>query len=1040
MLDRTPFQQFLAPRLATARTRLGGMIWRDASAPLAVARTRPTHEHRPASAVDSGEFEPIDPAALPLAWGRKFEQCWWRVTLPDDPGGGRRWLRWDDQGEATVYRRDGQSWTPHFGLDPGHGEAPLPDEAHRELLVESVCCRTGIWVSGAAQGIGPEGSLFRGARLLSRDEDAWHAWHDLDVLIGVCELLYRRALPRPYGPTAGNDLGSGGGGLFAAGGFRTPVEAAPPLLRVILRRLNDAADAHDRDGPAAMRQVTQQIVADLPAGPHEIAATLTGHAHIDLAWLWPERVGDFKAVHSFATVDRLLDEYPELHFGYSQPASYEAVANRAPGLIDRVKRRAADGGRWEPTGAMYVESDTQIPCGEALVRAVELGQAGFRDLCGEDSRVLWLPDVFGYSAVLPQLLAGFGVPYFFTTKMHWSAGTRFPHSAFRWQSPGGEEVLGFIAWEHYNLEARPHELDWAASNQRQADALPETLVPTGFGDGGGGVTATMCERARRMADLAGVPRCRWGRIDGFFDRLDAVRDDLPTWRGEMYLEYHRGVQTTHVDLKQAYRAAERGLQLAEAAACATGEHPDLTADWKRVCWAQFHDVLPGSSIQEVYGEVVPELAAIGDRNVERAAELLGDGDGCVFNPVPCERIEVVDGRAVRVPPLASVRVADAEPVEAAEVRRDGDALDNGRVRATFDGEGRFVALAVDGREVTLAGPACGLMTFPDVPANYPAWDVDRHTLSIGEPCDAPPELAWSGDAARQELSVTRTVGRESRVTLRFSLDAASPVLRVEAEIDWRDSQTLLKLVVPTRYRSADALYGAPFGGTPRGQSGNTIADDARFEVPLSRWMVVGDGAGGPGVMLVSEATYGGGCRDGLMHLSLVRSAAITQAGEDVGLRDFDAYGQEGHRPHSDVGRHVVRLALGRFDPDAPRHEQPAQLADLLFTPLLRHGGDPRPARLLAIDGGPTVAAAWDQARAGRRPHAAPARDAGPPRHAHPPPRRRPVRHPRRPPRQDARPLPRRPNRVRAARADLRAGRPSLTYNCRPIRPPWSVAP
>ncbi len=956
MLPQTPFQQFLAPRIATVRRRLGEMIWHVEADVTEIKQSQPTHEHRPVTDVAESSFNLID--NLPMTWGRKHQQCWWHVKLPAFEG--RRWLRWDDEGEATLYRRDGDgdgTWTPHHGIDPGHLQAPLPDDA-TELLVESICCRSGVWVHGESQGLSHEGSQFRGAKLLSRDEGAWRAWHDFDVLIGLCALLYKRTLPRPYGPNAGNDIGMSGGELFGAGGYRSPIESAPPLLRKILRGLTAAADAFDREGPAAAADVSTALLADLPAADHEIKGIITGHAHIDLAWLWPERVGDFKAVHSFATADALMSEYPDMHFGYSQPASYEAVERRSPSLLERVKTRCKDRGRWEPTGAMYVESDTQLPCGEALVRAIEIGQEGFADLSGEESRVLWLPDVFGYSAVMPQLLSGFDVPYFFTTKMHWSAATRFPHSAFRWQSNDGSEVLGFIAWEHYNLAATPRELDWASTNQRQSDVFPETLVCVGYGDGGGGVNATMCERINRMADLAELPRCEWGRIDSFFDRMSEVTSDLPTWRGEMYLEYHRGVQTTHVHLKQAYRAAERALQVAEAVRCATGGGPVDVHDWKRVCWTQFHDVLPGSSIQEVYQEIVPELHGITDRLLTQAAsELGGDGEACVFNPIACERVEVIDGRAVLLPPLAGVALNELEAVDAAVVMRDGKTLDNGRVRVTFDDDGHVASLWVDGEAVELAGRACGLLSFADVPANYDAWEVERYTLSLGVEEARPADLSWTGDDARQELAVTRPVGSKSTATTRFILEAASAVLRVEVDLDLQDEQTLIKLTVPTKYDAADAVYGGPFGSVTRGQSGNTVADDARFEVPASRWMCVGD-AGGAGVMLLTEATYGAGCRDGLLHVSLARSALITRHDQDLHLRDFDAYGEGGYQKCSDIGKHTIKLAIGRFNPAAKRREQPAQLADLLFTPAIAYTGKPVSAGLERLEDMPSVAAAW----------------------------------------------------------------------------------
>ena len=321
MLDRTPHAQFIAPRLARALQRLSAVIWRVEEAPLRVWQTVPTHEHRRAADVGDGEFAPLA-EPLPMAWGRAWQQCWWRVELPAASGDAHRYLRWRDQGEATVYAREGDAWTPWYGIDPGHHYAPLPKGA-REVRIESICARTGIWVTGEQQGIGSRGSLFEGAYLAARDDEAWHAYHDLDVLVGVCKLLYGQALPRPYNPDTGNEgFASGGASFFSPGGYRTPLEVAPPLLRLLIARLDRAIDALDRDGPAALRKLTAAILADFPAEPWATEAILTGHAHIDLVWKWPERVGDFKAVHSFATVNRLMDAYPDLHFGYSQPASY----------------------------------------------------------------------------------------------------------------------------------------------------------------------------------------------------------------------------------------------------------------------------------------------------------------------------------------------------------------------------------------------------------------------------------------------------------------------------------------------------------------------------------------------------------------------------------------------------------------------------------------------------------------------------------------------------------------------------------------------
>lgn len=957
MIPHTPFLQFIAPRIATAQERVKASIWTVApthSTPLSVSRAPATFEHRPAEEAVSLAYEPVELIGGEHVWGRKWQQAWWKVTVPPAADKAGRYLLWNDRAEATLYRPDGSNgFTPHYGIDPGHHYAPLPDDLDKggELLVESVCCRTGVWVHGETQGIEDRGSVFRGAYLATRDEDAWQLWHDMDVLIGVAREL--EAQVHPHLPHAG----AHGTGRWVNSGFREPIELAPPVFRQILHGLNTAVDALETDGLAAARKALRPLFKALSADGHAMRATLTGHAHIDLVWLWPERVGDFKAVHSFATVDSLMRSYPELHFGYSQTASYEAVEKRSPSLMKRVRSRIKSK-HWEATGAMYVESDTQMPCGEALLRSIALGQEGFRDLTGGDSQTLWLPDVFGYSACLPQLLQGFGVPYFFTTKLHWSSATKFPHSAFRWQGHDGSEVLGFIAWEHYNLTNSPAELKRASDNQRQSGVFNETLVPVGYGDGGGGPNETMCERARRFADLATMPRCEWGRIDSFFGRMAKVVDDLPTWRGEMYLEYHRGVQTTHGHLKSAYRAAERGLQAHEAAHCVTGRGPIDALAWKRTVFAQFHDYLPGSSVQEVYDEGVPELRRIAEGGRSMATrELGGEGTANVFNPLAIERIELIDGSPRRLPPLAGGPLVELETVAAADVTADDATLANGRVNATFDASGGLIALHVDGEPLALTGPS-RLVWFPDFPSAYPAWDIDRPTLAISQPAGEPIDRSSEGDAARRVLGFTYQVTPKSTATVRYILEKASAVLRVEVEVDWQDENTLLKWALPTAYEAEPVRYGAPFGSVTRTQSANTIGDDARFEMPLSRWMAVGDSAGGPGAMLVTENKFGGGVRDGLMHLSLMRTALVTDADSNVPLRDWQAFGGEGHMRHSDLGRQTIRFAVGRFDPVAPRAEQPAALAESLFTPPLPYNGAAASAGLLGLDGCPSLVPTW----------------------------------------------------------------------------------
>ena len=279
-------------------------------------------------------------------------------------------------------------------------------------------------------------------------------------------------------------------------------------------------NAFDVGGVPGLSKSLKEAYKKFAGQSDRIRAVLTGHAHIDLVWLWPERCSEYKATHTFSTMNRLMDIYPEFVFGYSQPASYRAVGRISPRLMGQVKKRIARGS-WEPVGATEVESDTLMACGEALARSFILGQKGFERLQGKPSRVLWLPDVFGYCGSLPQIMRQTGVDYFFTTKLTWSNINRFPYSSFIWRGIDGSEVLVHVTQENsYNQNVSPEELRRGARAYRQSDVHDEYLSPTGYGDGGGGVTEEMCERARRVKTLAGMPETAWGRVDKFFDKLN----------------------------------------------------------------------------------------------------------------------------------------------------------------------------------------------------------------------------------------------------------------------------------------------------------------------------------------------------------------------------------------------------------------------------------------------------------------------------------------------------------------------------------------
>jgi alpha-mannosidase len=926
--------QLVPNRVAATVERLRAKIWTRETR-LAVEATEATPQHL---TLQEAAGRPRTISAPGQAWGRLFDQRWCWIRLSDSvTAGPANYLEWRDQGEGTAYV-DG---VPYYGFDVAHRYCRLPPGA-REVWLESICAQTGIW-HPEATGLSASGSVFDGAFLVQRDEEAWHAYHDLS-----CLSLFLLSI-RPSGPRL-NPIG-----------FQAPLDRAPPVYRRLLRVLDEAIDALDRGGIGAMRRRLAEVYAEFRETSAFVTATLTGHAHIDLVWLWPERVGEAKALHSFATADRLMQLYPEFRFVHSQPASYEAVARRAPKLLERVKSRMA-AGRWEATGVLYVESDTQLPCGEALARGFSVGQLAFTQLRGSPSQVVWLPDAFGYSSCLPQLMQQSGVSFFFTNKVSWSAINRFPVSSFVWRGSDGSEVLAHVLQEvGYNGAVLPEDLDRAAQAHLQSDVHPEFLYPTGYGDGGGGATEEMCERARRLAAMRGLPAVGWDLPEAFFGRLARRRAALPTYAGEFYLEYHRGTYTTHADIKAAFRGLERALQVREAAIVVTRTTVDLNHVWRRMLFAQFHDYIPGSSIPEVYAEALPELRQLAADQMAGARAQLAQqaGVACLFNPLPVAQLTVIDDALVRLPPLAGVAMSEAKVADFVPVDVTGTSLSNGIVSATLDESGVLVGLIIDGERMLLESG--GVLTlYPDRPANFESWDIDRQALGLGETVATAPTITVERDTAglRGAVVVRRKLGKASTVKQRFILDSCSRVLRIEIELDWHEEEMLLKLHFETGYRGTHVRCGAPFGSILRPQLPGTPAAEAMWEVPASRWIAGTDDGGRRGLFIVTQAKYGFSCDAGDWGVSLVRSPRMT--GFDS---HRDAYAAKLSRLeptsiYSDQGTHSISLAIGRYDLAASRENHPAALADLLFTPPLQYVGTPRSAGLRGLSGGETLVPCW----------------------------------------------------------------------------------
>jgi len=932
-----PFLQLTLPRAQTSLKRIKNQIWKEESSlqlSFSAGSGKPT-------SYDEASKQSYKSVSLPFQWGKMFEQSWFKLELPTISVKKPLYLHWQEEGESTLHLKG----LPYYGFDVAHKYAPLPAGEKQTVYMESMCLQSGMWHPDA-HGLSKSGSEISVVALFSRNDLAWEVYHDLLVLFDL-------ALEEGKGANGGQSPSTNGSG------YRKPIDVVPVLYRRLLRILDDSVNALDQDGLTGMKKILKAGYDSLEGQHEHITCVLTGHAHIDLVWLWPERNAEYKAVHTFSSMNRMMDRYPEFIFGYSQPASYDSVQRNSPRLMKEVKKRISEG-QWEAVGATEVESDTLMACGEALARSFIYGQRGYEKLQGKPSEVLWIPDVFGYCGSLPQIMKQTGVEFFFTTKLTWCNINNFPHSSFIWRGIDGSEVVVHVTQgEGYNQEVLPGQLRNGAQAYRQADVHDEFLAPTGYGDGGGGVTEEMCERARRVTSLSGLPETRWGRIDKFFKKLNEKRAKLPLWQGELYLEYHRGVLTSHGDLKDAFRKSERAMQTWEAARVVLGKGEVDEQVWKRVVFAQFHDYIPGSSIWEVYEEGIPELRAIAKDALASAINELSNGTSpALFNPLPQPlRVSLPRGKGkALLPPLSGFPISDLSPIPPiAGAKASARSLSNDAVSVRFDSKGRVTKLILSGHEVPVKSRLNELMVYPDIPHQFEAWDIDRQTLSLGKIENSTAEVTVDKNA----VSFTRSLAENSSVTIRYELDATLPVVHISYDIDWQEENVLLKAMFGTDYAGTHVRYAAPFGSVLRSQIPGRARDEAMFESAASRWVVLSDDGSSAGMALMTEAKYGFSCRDGALGLSLLRSPKVT--GEDLDHQRLftEELRSGGERiACSDQGKHHIRIALSLSDVNQARELQPSALAESLFTPALSYMGGATSSGFLGLEGETTLQSVW----------------------------------------------------------------------------------
>jgi alpha-mannosidase len=675
-----------------------------------------------------------------------------------------------------------------------------------------------------------------------------------------------------------------------------PQEAALAALQEAISRF-DPGDSARTAGAA--RVVLAEMLSRPSTSTHKVTAV--GHAHIDTAWLWPIRETKRKCARTFSNQLRVMERYPEHRFACSQAVQYAWMKEGYPELYSQIRRRVAEG-RWLPVGGMWVEPDSNLPSGESLVRQLVHGKRFFIDEFGVETRELWIPDVFGYSAALPQIANQAGVDSLITQKMSWNDTNTFPHSTFWWEGHDGSRLLAhFPPADTYNGDFSAAQLAHSEANLKDRHRSDRSLYPFGYGDGGGGPNDDMLEQSRRLPDVAGLPRSSIGTVEEFFA---AVRDEaaqLSTWTGELYLEFHRGTYTTHADVKLANRRAEEVLRAAEMWTVAAGidRKAELDDLWKTLLLHQFHDIIPGSSIKWVYQDTARAHGEILHRaaNIVAGAEaqLSGRRGGyTVFNPSSYSRTEVVDlpgGDLAKV----SLPGCSWAPLTTAITAPDGGVhvgdgwMDNSRLRVSWDSSGLLTSIWDHEAEREVLAPGARGNVFQiheDHPRAFDAWEVERDYLRTCEDILSVDSLEIVEDRGlRAGVRVDRGFGTSgSRITQVMTLSADSRRIEFRTEVDWHERHKFLKVAFPVGVRSSRATYEIQHGHIERPTVENTSWDQARFEVSAHRWADLSEP--GYGVALLNDCKYGYDIRGNVMRLSLLRAPGYPDADADQGLNRF----------------------------------------------------------------------------------------------------------------------------------------------------------
>lgn len=829
-----------------------------------------THEPVPFNKRLMGEHKKI---IIGDSWGELWDCAWFHFkgVVPDSAAGNKVVLLIDISGEACIFDKDG---CPIQGLTNVNSDFDYSHGRPGKRVVDIAECAVGgekidFWADAGCNdllGKYQDSGVLKEAHIALCNQNMRMLYYDFDVLYTLMSNL--------------------------------PENSARAFS--IMHSLNRASlvlnEFNDQEAALARAILIPEL--NKKGGDPSLSISAIGHAHIDLAWLWPIRETKRKAARTFSTVLMMMDKYPDYVFGASQPQLYAWVKEDYPALYEKIKEKIRIG-RWEVQGAMWVEADTNLSGGEALVRQILYGKRFFRDEFQKDINVLWLPDVFGYTGSLPQLLKKSGIDYFMTIKLSWSVHNKFPHHTFLWAGIDGSEVLAHMPPEGtYNSSASPFSVKKTETEYLDKGIAPECLLLFGIGDGGGGPGEEHLEKLAREKNLDGLaPVTQEPSID-FFNRLNNHRSEYKTWHGELYLERHQGTLTTQARNKKFNRKIETDLRelelismLANLLAGYTYPVTKIESLWKEVLLYQFHDIIPGSSIKRVYDESLQRYEIIGaeiSTLLQDAYNNLTRNDSpLVFNTLSWQRTEWIkhDDRWFKVtaPSMGYSSLVDQAEHQPLPSKVEHNLLENDKLRVVINEDGSIKSIYDKeySREAITPGSAGNKLAVYfddgdawDISIQYPQRPAGNFVLQ---------NSSVSLDGPKVELIQTYTYGC-SRLEQRIVLMSGSRRLDFITNVDWHENSKMLRASFPINVSALDATCGIQFGSIKRPVFANTSFDMAKNEICAHKWVDLSEP--GYGVALLNDCKYGYYTHENILDLNLLRSTDYPGKNADKGLHEF----------------------------------------------------------------------------------------------------------------------------------------------------------